>query len=113
MINVPYKGPRELPAVIPLFPLGGALLLPSGQLPLTIFEPRYMAMVDDALACDRLIGMIQPEAERDDAGLYPIGCIGRITQFHETGDGRYGASLPRPTGCASTGRTSMTRPMKR
>lgn len=82
----------ELPDAIPVFPLPGALLLPFGQLPLNIFEPRYLAMVDDALAGDRMIGMIQPEdpeaADRDPA-LYSIGCGGRITSFSETDDNRY------------------------
>jgi len=93
MINVPYKGPQDLPEVVPLFPLGGALLLPRGQLPLNIFEPRYMAMVDDVLKTHRLIGMIQPESDNDGAGLYTIGCVGRLTQFQETGDGRYNVTL--------------------
>eukprot|EP01037_Dinobryon_pediforme_P010091 gene10091-10159_t len=93
MINVPYKGPQDLPDVIPLFPLGGALLLPRGQLPLNVFEPRYMAMVDDVIRGHRLIGMIQPQTERDGAGLYATGCVGRVTQFQETGDGRYGLTL--------------------
>ena len=88
------KGPARLdptPETLPLFPLEGALLLPGGQMPLNIFEPRYLAMVDAALAGDRLIGMIQP---RDDERaekpvLYDAGCAGRITSFAETGDGRY------------------------
>lgn len=75
-----------LPEEIPVFPLPGVLLLPRGQLPLNIFEPRYIAMVDDALKADRMIGMIQP---RDGASLYQTGCGGRITAFEETGDGRY------------------------
>lgn len=87
-------GPARLtktPETLPLFPLSGALLLPGGQLPLNIFEPRYLAMVDAALAGDRLIGMIQPR-DRQDAdkpALYQAGCAGRITSFAETDDGRY------------------------
>lgn len=82
---------RVLPDVVPLFPLAGALLLPGAQLPLNIFEPRYLRMVDDALGGARMIGMIQP---RDGdmsgaAGLYSVGCAGRITSFVETDDGRY------------------------
>jgi uncharacterized protein len=92
-MNVAYRGPGDLPDVIPVFPLAGALLLPRGQMPLNIFEPRYVAMVDDALAGRRLIGMIQPDPahRRSEARpqLYRIGCVGRITQFGETGDGRY------------------------
>ena len=61
--NMQYRGPGDLPAVIPVFPLPGALLLPRGELPLNIFEPRYLAMTDDALRTSRLIGMIQPEGD--------------------------------------------------
>ncbi len=88
--------PSELPAVIPLFPLHGALLLPRGQLPLNIFEPRYLTMVDDAIKGERLIGMIQPDNPHEKAAhpsLYKIGCLGRLTQFSESGDGRYGITL--------------------
>jgi len=92
-MNVAYRGPHDLPDAIPVFPLAGALLLPRGQMPLNIFEPRYVAMVDDALAGGRLIGMIQPDPthRKSDVNpkLYRIGCVGRITQFGETGDGRY------------------------
>jgi len=93
-MNAVYRGPSELPAIIPVFPLAGALLLPRGQMPLNIFEPRYLAMVDDALADrHRLIGMIQPDTAHpgpeDKPNLYKIGCVGRITQLAETGDGRY------------------------
>jgi hypothetical protein len=88
--NVSYAGPEAMPETLPLFPLPGALLLPRGQMPLNIFEPRYLAMIDHALARDRLIGMIQPNPDRTDPQtLYSVGCAGRITQFAETGDGRY------------------------
>src|SRR6187431_985214 len=93
-MNVVYRGPADLPHVIPVFPLPGALLLPRGQMPLNIFEPRYLAMVDDAMADrHRLIGMIQPDTAHpgpeDKPNLYKIGCVGRITQLAESGDGRY------------------------
>jgi Lon protease-like protein len=93
-MNAVYERPEDLPEIIPVFPLPGALLLPRGQMPLNIFEPRYLAMVDDALrAGHRLIGMIQPDAAHpgsdDKPNLYKIGCVGRITQIAETGDGRY------------------------
>ncbi len=92
-MNAIYRGPQDCPAVIPVFPLPGALLLPRGQMPLNIFEPRYLAMVDDALGSNRVIGMIQPDAEAGGTALTPrlyrVGCLGRITQFAETGDGRY------------------------
>ena len=86
--DLPYD---QLPETIPVFPLTGVLLLPHGKLPLNIFEPRYLNMVQDALAGSRLIGMIQPR----DGGLgnhpplYDVGCAGRITSFTETDDGRF------------------------
>jgi Lon protease-like protein len=95
--NRRYESAGDLPERIPVFPLSGALLLPSGQLPLNIFEPRYLAMVDGAISGDRLIGMIQPAPEASEGTSRPplcgIGCIGRITQFAETGDGRYLVTL--------------------
>lgn len=88
-----YDGPSDLPDTVPVFPLSGALLLPRGQMPLNIFEPRYLAMVDEAMAGNRLIGMIQPAAEpaegESDPELSSIGCLGRITSYAETDDGRY------------------------
>lgn len=93
-INAEYKGPADLPKVIPVFPLPGALLLPRGQMPLNIFEPRYLQMVDDALRDGhRLIGMIQPDVTHSHSNerpvLFKVGCVGRITQLAESGDGRY------------------------
>ena len=93
-INADYRGPADLPSVLPVFPLPGALLLPRGQMPLNIFEPRYLAMIDDALRDGhRLIGMIQPDAahsqDEERPALFRVGCVGRITQFAEAGDGRY------------------------
>ncbi|MBL8831232.1 MAG: LON peptidase substrate-binding domain-containing protein, partial [Rhodospirillales bacterium] len=83
----------DMPATLPVFPLTGVLLLPRGKLPLNIFEPRYLAMVEDVLASpDKLIGMIQPtEKERKGVPqpLYPVGCAGRITSWSETDDGRF------------------------
>ena len=93
-MNAVYRGSADLPHTIPVFPLPGALLLPRGQMPLNIFEPRYIEMVDDSLRDGhRLIGMIQPHpAHSDNAdrpALFKVGCVGRITQIAETGDGRY------------------------
>lgn len=93
-MNATYRGPIDLPGVIPVFPLPSALLLPRGKMPLNIFEPRYLAMVDDALRDGhRLIGMIQPDVHQSGSAnkppLYRIGCAGRITQLAESGDGRY------------------------
>ena len=83
----------DLPSEFPIFPLPGALLLPHGRLPLNIFEPRYLALVDDSLAQGRYFGMIQPNAHAPRApngpSLYQIGCLGRLSQFAETDDGRY------------------------
>ena len=83
----------DLPAEFPVFPLGGALLLPGGKLPLNIFEKRYLRMVDDALSEGRVIGMIQPDESRRDGptgpALYRVGCVGRLSSFSETDDGRY------------------------
>ena len=86
----------DLPDTIPIFPLGGALLLPRSRLPLHIFEPRYLQMIEDALKTStRLIGMVQPNVVpgRDGPGLQTIGCAGRISQFSETEDGRYMVTL--------------------
>ena len=86
-----YRRAVDLPQVIPVFPLDGALLLPGGELPLRIFEPRYLNMVDDVMAGDRMIGMIQTRAggERARPNLAGVGCAGRITSFNETSDGTY------------------------
>lgn len=87
-----YHSPNDLPSVIPVFPLGGVLLLPRGDLPLNIFEPRYLEMIDDALAGDRVIGMIQPRFDAADQSPPPLcetGAAGRVTAFQETQDGRY------------------------
>jgi Lon protease-like protein len=101
----------ELPATLPIFPLTGVLLLPRGKLPLNIFEPRYLAMVSDALAGDRMIGMVQPleddpstltggappgeesAAERRQPAVYPTGCAGRISAFSEADAGRFHITL--------------------
>ena len=88
-----YRRAKDLPAVIPVFPLDGALLLPGGVLPLQIFEPRYLNMIDDAMAGDRIIGMIQTTGEGERARPAPtlarVGCAGRITSYSETSDGKY------------------------
>lgn len=100
---------KDLPATLPVFPLPGALLLPRARLPLHLFEPRYLAMLDDTLKTPgRLIGMIQPRdvPESSAPRLHAIGCAGRLTAFSETEDGRYmitlsGISRFRVTGEAS------------
>jgi Lon protease-like protein len=90
-----YRRADDLPLVIPVFPLDGALLLPGGQLPLNIFEPRYLNMFDDAMSGERIIGMVQtrPGGEVERPNLAPVGCAGRVTSFAETSDGRYLVTL--------------------
>jgi len=90
-----YRKVSDLPALIPVFPLDGAMLLPGCQLPLRIFEPRYLNMVDDAMSGHRLIGMIQtlPGGDRARPNLVGVGCVGRITAYAETGDGSYMITL--------------------
>jgi Lon protease-like protein len=92
-----YRTPADLPELIPVFPLRGAILLPRSELPLSIFEPRYLAMVEDAMSGSRIIGMIQPGGEGvlstespagKDVGLKRVGCAGRITAYQELPDGR-------------------------
>jgi uncharacterized protein len=87
-----YRKPADLPNRIPVFPLSGALVFPRGRMPLNIFEPRYLNMIDDALSGDRMIGMIQPASETEDRqkpGLAKVGTAARIVSFSETDDGRY------------------------
>ena len=96
--NAHYRTEEDLPSSTAVFPLEAALLLPGARMPLNIFEPRYLAMVDGALTRDRLIGIIQPAldgARRPDGEpqLCNVGCLGRIISFTETGDGRYLISL--------------------
>ena len=88
---VGYRKVSDLPALVPVFPLDGALLLPGCQLPLQIFEPRYLNMIDDAMSGHRMIGMIQTSAGggRARPSLAEVGCVGRVTAYAETGDGRY------------------------
>jgi hypothetical protein len=91
-LNRGYASAAELPATLPVFPIAGALLLPRRPIQLTVFEPRYLAMLDDSLSGERLIGMIQPtageNAEEPKPDLYSVGCVGRIVQYAEIGDGR-------------------------
>jgi Lon protease-like protein len=93
-----FRRSSDLPLVIPVFSLDGALLLPGGQLPLNIFEPRYLNMLDDAMSGERIIGMIQTRpngaahgaiGDAHNPALSPVGCAGRVTSFAETSDGRY------------------------
>src|SRR5271157_4569582 len=115
-LNRTYAGPADMPATIPLFPLEGALLLPRRPLQLTVFEPRYLAMLDDALSGERLIGIIQPSAPETTAGpppeLHKIGCAGRIVQYAEIGDGRCFLTLMGVARFRLTGETPSERPYR-
>ncbi|PYE88986.1 LON peptidase substrate-binding domain-containing protein [Phyllobacterium leguminum] len=93
--NAHYRTMTDIPDIVPVFPVKAALLLPGGQLPLNIFEPRYIEMLDAVMAGKRIIGMIQPRLEGDAsaaaravADLCDVGCMGRVTTYSETGDGR-------------------------
>lgn len=92
---MPLPMPSDLPDVIPIFPLPGAVMLPRARLPLHIFEPRYLAMIEDCMKTpERLIGMIQPyDAPGEPGKLHAIGCAGRLSAFSETEDGRYMVTL--------------------
>ena len=97
--NAKYETAADLPATVPVFPLSGALLLPRVHMPLNIFEPRYLAMVDSVMGGDRLIGITQPcfddaaNRMRSVPRLCSVGGLGRIVNFQESGDGRYIISL--------------------
>ncbi|HET6239762.1 MAG TPA: LON peptidase substrate-binding domain-containing protein [Acetobacteraceae bacterium] len=88
---------EDLPSEFPVFPLAGALLLPRGKLPLNIFEPRYKALTEDALGAGRMFGMIQPDPTKPEGpggpSLFRVGCLGRLSAFSETDDGRYQVTL--------------------
>lgn len=91
-----YRRPSDLPPRIPLFPLRGAILLPRATLPLNIFEPRYLAMLEEVIAGHRVLGVVQPDSADDpsespegkDTGLRRVGCAGRVTAYQELDDGR-------------------------
>ncbi len=107
----------DLPEEFPVFPLAGAVLLPRGRLPLNIFEPRYLALTEDALAGGRLFGMVQPDPTRP-AGTtgpatYGVGCLGRMISFSETDDGRYLITLLGISRFRITGEAIMRRGYRR
>ena len=107
----------ELPDVFPVFPLAGALLLPGGRLPLNIFEPRYLALTEDALAAGRVFGMVQPDPQRPAGAtgpaLYRVGCLGRLISFSETEDGCYLITLLGISRFRITGEAVMRRGYRR
>ncbi|HVX36582.1 MAG TPA: LON peptidase substrate-binding domain-containing protein [Hyphomicrobium sp.] len=109
-----YTRPADLPARIPVFPLRGAILLPRATLPLNIFEPRYLEMMDDVMSGARVIGILQPTLADDDdqespvdktAGLRSVGCAGRVTSYQELDDGRLIITLTGITRFESVGET--------
>jgi Lon protease-like protein len=96
--NARYRFAADVPATVPVFPLAEALLLPGGRMPLNVFEPRYLEMIDAAIGGDRVIGMVQPALDgskrsNGEPNLCEVGCLGRIISISETGDGRYLVSL--------------------
>ena len=96
--NAHYRRLADLPDAIAVFPLSAALLLPGGRMPLNVFEPRYLQMIDDVIGGSRLVGMIQPALDgalrrNGEPELCKVGCLGRITSLNESGDGRYLVSL--------------------
>ena len=81
---------KKLPKIISIFPLSNFVIFPNTSVPLNIFEPRYIEMIDNSMKTDRIIGMIQPKKQKDGIPqLYNVGCAGKITNFNETEDGRY------------------------
>ncbi len=108
---------RPIPSEFAIFPLSGAVLLPGGKLPLNIFEPRYLNMIEDALGHGRVLGMIQPDENRADTptgpGLYRVGCVGLITSFSETEDGRFLVTLAGLTRFAMSVELEMRRGYRR
>lgn len=118
-----YNRPADLAPRIPVFPLRGAILLPRATLPLNIFEPRYLAMIDDAMSTSRLIGVLQPDLPADDdgemespegknTGLRNVGCVGRITAYQEMDDGRYIITLTGIMRFACVGETETASPYR-
>jgi uncharacterized protein len=115
-LNRSFAAPAEMPETIPLFPLSGALLLPRRPIQLTVFEPRYLEMLDDTLSGERLIGVIQPSSEEETSDpapdLYPLGCAGRIVQYAEIGDGRCFLTLMGVARFRLTGEAPSDRPYR-
>ena len=111
-----YRKPSDLPETAPVFPLEGAMLFPRSNLPLNIFEPRYLNMVDDAMRGDRIIGMVQPRAGAapgETPELAEVGCVGRIVSYTETDDGRYLINLKGACRFRIVAETEEARPYRR
>jgi uncharacterized protein len=114
-----YRGPADLPQRIPVFPLRGAILLPRAGLPLNVFEPRYLAMIEDVMANSRVLGIVQPasgEGGESPAGksdpLRRVGCVGRITAYRELDDGRFAIALTGIARCTLEGEVATSKPYR-
>ena len=114
-----YRRPADLPPQIPVFPLRGAILLPRASLPLNVFEPRYLAMIDDVMSGPRMIGVIQPAGgaagespEGKSAGLKRVGCAGRVTTYQELEDGRLTVTLTGVVRCEIVSEVPTARPYR-
>lgn len=115
-----FRIAEDLPKVVPIFPLEGSIVFPRGNLPLNVFEPRYLNMVDDAMYSDRVVGMIQPllvdstdeQPTGENPPLLKIGCLGRINSYSETDDGRYMVNLRGLCRFQIVEETEMTRPYR-
>ena len=114
-----YRGPADLPQQLPFFPLRGAILLPRARLPLNVFEPRYLEMVDDVMSGARLLGIVQPASgtkeelpQSNTVGLRGVGCIGRLTTYQEMDDGRIAIALTGIARCALLGEMASGKPYR-
>ena len=114
-----YRGPADLPQRIPFFPLRGAILLPRARLPLNVFEPRYLAMLDDVMSTSRVLGIVQPvSADSDESpagktiGLRRVGCVGRVTAYQELDDGRLAIVLTGIARCTLEGEAASPKPYR-
>ena len=118
-LNERYRGPADLPQRIAFFPLRRAILLPRAELPLNVFEPRYLAMLDDVMSGARVLGIVQPAAsqtEESPAGksveLRRVGCVGRVTAYQELDDGRLGIALTGIARCTLEGEVASSKPYR-
>ena len=113
-----YAGPADLPQRLPVFPLQGAILLPRATLPLNVFEPRYLQMLEDVMSTARVLCIVQPEAceEESPAGkaatLRRVGCVGRVTSYQEMDDGRMQITLTGAARCALVGEVDIAKPYR-
>jgi Lon protease-like protein len=114
-----YRGPADLPQRIPVFPLRRAILLPRAGVPLNVFEPRYLAMLDDVMSGSRVLAIVQPASGDSDespagksAALRRVGCVGRVTAYQELDDGRLGIALTGIARCTLEGEVASSKPYR-